>query len=280
AAGIAAGWAGVYVEHTSPSPSDETRVESSSVASDLVGPAPPWCLSTERKPPSLVRRGFGRIEKRSSGRYRAAYTGPDAHLYRAPMTFDAKDDAIAWLAARRAEIEMRVWAPEVAARAAFQRSVPTLREYADNGWRTARRAAASSGRPPVGSTACCSTPRCLRAFLSSDPLQPGSPPWRAAATPCEGWDLRALVSHLVSGNRQFAAALRGEEPAQVDAEDDLVAAFEDSGTELLGAFARPGALQTSWSPSRSWSSAAARSTRSHAPCSRGSMRFVRVGFGG
>lgn len=54
------------------------------------------------------RRGFGRIEKRPSGRYRAAYTGPDGQLYRAPQTFTAKDDAIAWLAARRAEIEMRV----------------------------------------------------------------------------------------------------------------------------------------------------------------------------
>jgi hypothetical protein len=54
------------------------------------------------------RRGFGRIEKRPSGRYRAAYTGADRQLYRAPMTFDAKDDAVAWLSARRAEIEMRV----------------------------------------------------------------------------------------------------------------------------------------------------------------------------
>jgi hypothetical protein len=57
------------------------------------------------------RRGFGRIERLRSGRYRAAYTGPDAQLYRASMTFGAKDDAIAWLSARRAEIEMRVWAP-------------------------------------------------------------------------------------------------------------------------------------------------------------------------
>lgn len=80
---------------------------------------------------SRTRRGFGRIEKRSSGRYRAAYTGPDGQLYRAPMTFDARDDAIAWLSARRAEIEMEVWAPDVAARGAVSRSVPTFRAYAD-----------------------------------------------------------------------------------------------------------------------------------------------------
>jgi integrase len=78
-----------------------------------------------------ARRGFGRVEKRSNGRYRAAYTGPDRELYRAPMTFQSKDDAIAWLSARRAEIEMEVWAPEVAARGAASRSVPTFQAYAD-----------------------------------------------------------------------------------------------------------------------------------------------------
>src|SRR5215218_9039071 len=78
-----------------------------------------------------ARRGFGRIEKRDNGRYRAAYTGPDRELYRAPMTFTSKDDAIAWLSARRAEIEMQVWLPEVAARGAASRSVPTFQAYAD-----------------------------------------------------------------------------------------------------------------------------------------------------
>lgn len=32
---------------------------------------------------------------RDSGRWEAAYVGPDARLYRAPSTFEAKDDAIA-----------------------------------------------------------------------------------------------------------------------------------------------------------------------------------------
>src|ERR671920_1337661 len=105
------------------------------------------------------RRGFGRIEKLPSGRYRAAYTGPDGQLYRAPTTFVAKDDAVAWLAARRAEIEMRVWAPEVAARAAFQRSVPTLREYADR-WLANRKTRGRALRPTTlhQYPACCSTP--------------------------------------------------------------------------------------------------------------------------
>src|SRR5664279_4986636 len=92
------------------------------------------------------RRGFGRIEKRESGRYRAAYTGPDGRLYRAPMTFDARDDAIAWLSARRAEIQMEVWAPAAAARAAFRRDVPTLRAYGDK-WLDNRRTRGRELRP-------------------------------------------------------------------------------------------------------------------------------------
>lgn len=93
-----------------------------------------------------VRRGFGRVEKRANGRYRAAYTGPDSQLYRAPMTFGSKDDAIAWLSARRAEIEMEVWAPEIAARGAASRSLPTLQAYADV-WLETRKTKGGELRP-------------------------------------------------------------------------------------------------------------------------------------
>ncbi|MBS4754127.1 hypothetical protein KG112_15030 [Nocardioides sp. zg-ZUI104] len=47
------------------------------------------------------------------------------------MTFASRDDAVAWLSARRVEIEMEVWAPQEAARGAASRSVPTLQAYAD-----------------------------------------------------------------------------------------------------------------------------------------------------
>ena len=46
-----------------------------------------------------TRRSFGRVEKRDNGRLRVSYTGPDGLFYRAPITCDARDDAIAWLAA-------------------------------------------------------------------------------------------------------------------------------------------------------------------------------------
>lgn len=99
----------------------------------------------EDRPPHKprTRRSFGRIEKRPSGRFRAAYMGPDALLHRAPVTFEAKDDAIAWLSARRAEIAMDVWAPGSSARAASRRTVPTLREFGDR-WLDTRK---TRGRP-------------------------------------------------------------------------------------------------------------------------------------
>jgi hypothetical protein len=96
-----------------------------------------------------TRRGFGRVERRDNGRYRAAYTGPDRQLYRAPMTFGSKDDAIAWLSARRAEIEMEVWAPEVAARGAASRTAPTFQAYADV-WLEMRKTKGRELRPTTG----------------------------------------------------------------------------------------------------------------------------------
>ena len=92
------------------------------------------------------RRSFGRIERLSSGRYRAAYTGPDGDLYRAPVTFGARDDAAAWLSARRAEIEMQVWAPAATTQASFRRTTPTFSAYADL-WLETRRTKGRELRP-------------------------------------------------------------------------------------------------------------------------------------
>ncbi len=60
------------------------------------------------------RRGFGRLRKdRALGSWSAGYTGPDTVLDRAPQTFDAKDDATAWLSAKRRLIEYDEWASPV-----------------------------------------------------------------------------------------------------------------------------------------------------------------------
>lgn len=57
------------------------------------------------------RRSFGRIRKLPSGRYQAAYLGPDYKVHTAKETFGAKVDAEAWLTDRRREIDRELWSP-------------------------------------------------------------------------------------------------------------------------------------------------------------------------
>lgn len=61
------------------------------------------------------RRSFGRIRKLPSGRYQAAYQGPDLRLHSAESTFAAKVDAEAWLTDRRREIDRELWSPPATA---------------------------------------------------------------------------------------------------------------------------------------------------------------------
>ncbi len=55
------------------------------------------------------RRGFGRLRKLPSGRWQAAYVGPDARLHKAPRTFAAEIDAEGWLASQRRKIDLGTW---------------------------------------------------------------------------------------------------------------------------------------------------------------------------
>lgn len=55
------------------------------------------------------RESFGAVRKLPSGRYQASYTGPDGNRYPAPLTFDAIDDARAWLARQRIAIADGEW---------------------------------------------------------------------------------------------------------------------------------------------------------------------------
>jgi integrase len=71
------------------------------------------------------RRGFGRIRQERSGRYSAAYIGPDTRLHLAPRTYALESDAEGWLALERRKIELGTWG-------AVERSDGiTLRAYAD-----------------------------------------------------------------------------------------------------------------------------------------------------
>lgn len=78
-----------------------------------------------------TRRGFGNARKLPSGRYQARYTGPDGVHHRAPATFAAHDDALAWLRDERRLVDWGTWTPP-AERATTGRTVSVpLAEWAE-----------------------------------------------------------------------------------------------------------------------------------------------------
>jgi uncharacterized protein (TIGR03086 family) len=69
-------------------------------------------------------------------------------------------------------------------------------------------------------------------------------------TPCEGWDVRALLNHIVSGNEWAAELAAGKTIDEVgdrlDGDvvgDDPVAAYDASADRAAAAFNAPGALE-------------------------------------
>jgi uncharacterized protein (TIGR03086 family) len=71
----------------------------------------------------------------------------------------------------------------------------------------------------------------------------------AARTPCDAWNVRTLLNHMLDTQRYFLGNARGEEasppgptPPQVLSEDP-VNDFNRSRTEMLGAFGEPGVIE-------------------------------------
>jgi integrase len=77
------------------------------------------------------RRAFGHVRKRASGRWQASYIGPDLVRHTAPHTFDAKQDADAWLVDEHRRITADTWT--LPARRGSPASRPnTVRSYAED----------------------------------------------------------------------------------------------------------------------------------------------------
>lgn len=70
-------------------------------------------------------------------------------------------------------------------------------------------------------------------------------------TPCDDWDVRALMNHMLDTQRYFLSGARGEVgslPATPPPEllsDEPVADFAQVRTEMLAAFVKPGVIQQS-----------------------------------
>jgi uncharacterized protein (TIGR03086 family) len=66
-------------------------------------------------------------------------------------------------------------------------------------------------------------------------------------TPCEGWDVSKVSSHLVGAMRKFRIAAEGRTPewgVPEPVEGDLVDAYRQASADLLAAWRTPGALDT------------------------------------
>ena len=87
--------------------------------------------------------------------------------------------------------------------------------------------------------------------LAGDLVRRVAPEQWAAPTPCEGWNVRQLVDHVVAGQQLFARVLGGEPfddafaavRSQTDRlADDPAGAYDVSAGAMLAAFAAPGVL--------------------------------------
>jgi uncharacterized protein (TIGR03086 family) len=69
-------------------------------------------------------------------------------------------------------------------------------------------------------------------------------------TDCDGWDVRALLNHMLDTQRYFTGAARGDEvpppsptPPSVLGDEDPVQTFERSRSDLLHAFSASGVVE-------------------------------------
>ncbi len=69
-------------------------------------------------------------------------------------------------------------------------------------------------------------------------------------TPCDTWDVRSLVNHVVGGSYWFAASTEaGSSPDEIEAQQtdftggDYMASYDEGTTQAVAAFGAPGAME-------------------------------------
>src|SRR4051794_32774193 len=78
---------------------------------------------------------------------------------------------------------------------------------------------------------------------------PGAAARLSDGTPCDQWDVRAVLNHLIDSQNYFAGTARGEDAKLPDPTppqlvgDDPAAAYEQARRETLRAFREPGVVE-------------------------------------
>src|SRR5205823_12914548 len=68
-------------------------------------------------------------------------------------------------------------------------------------------------------------------------------------TPCDEWDVRTLLNHLIDAQRYFIASAKGEEAPPPSAQppaligDDPVRTYQETCQQMLDAYRQPGVLE-------------------------------------
>lgn len=89
----------------------------------------------------MARNSWGSTRKLPSGRVQARYTGPDGGTHKAPDTFPDELSALGWLADKRREIDLGIWAPPSTEPV---RTIPTVGEMVSH-WLSQCESAVATG---------------------------------------------------------------------------------------------------------------------------------------